>query len=43
MTTRERERGGGLDVKFNTFRGGITFSFLFGKWKSSGRVITVQI
>ena len=41
MTTRE---GGGLDVKFNTYRGGgITFSFLFANWKSSGRVIRVQI
>ena len=42
MTTRERG-GEGLDVKFNTYRGGITFSFLFANWKSSGRVIRVQI
>ena len=33
----------GLDVKFNTYRGGITFSFLFANWKSSRRVIRVQI
>ena len=39
MTTRER----GLDVKFNTYRGGITFSFLFANWKSSGRVVRVPI
>ena len=39
MTTRER----GLDVKFNTYRGGITFSFLYANWKRSGRVIIVQI
>ena len=42
MTIRER----GLDTKFNTYRGrggGITFSFLFANWKSSGRVIRVQI
>ena len=39
ITTRE----GGLDVKFNTYRGGITFSFFFANWKSSGRVIRVQI
>ena len=37
----KRERG--VDVKFNTYRGGITFSFLFANWKSSGRVIRVQI
>ena len=31
MTIRE----GGLDIKFNTYRGGggITFSFLFANWK----------
>ena len=34
---------GGVDVKFNAYRGGITFSFLFGNFKSSGRVIRVQI
>ena len=34
---------GGLDVKFNTYRGGITISFFFANWKSSGRVIRVQI
>ena len=49
----ENERGGigendnkreeGLDVKFNTYVGGITFSFLFANWKRSGRVIGVQI
>jgi len=33
----------GLDVKFNTYRDGITFSFLFANWKSSGRIIRVQI
>ena len=38
-----RERGGGVDVKFNTYRGGITFSFLFANWKSMERVIRVQI
>ena len=37
MTTRKR---GGLDVKFNTYRGSVTFSFLFANWRSSGRVIT---
>ena len=40
MTTREKA---GLEVKFNTYMGGITFSFLFANWKSSGRVIRVQI
>ena len=40
MTTREKA---GLDVKFNTYRGGITFSFLFANWKSSGRVVRVPI
>ena len=40
MTPREK---GGLDVKFNTYGGGTTFSFLFANWKSSGRVIRVQI
>ena len=40
MTTREK---GGLDVKFNIYMGGITFSFLFANRKSSGRVIRVQI
>ena len=38
------KREGGLDVKFNTYRGGgITFSFLFANWKSIERVIRVQI
>ena len=38
------KREGGLDVKFNTYRGGgITFSFLFENWKSIERVIRVQI
>ena len=41
MTTK-RERA--LEVKFSTYRGGgITFSFLFANWKSSGRDIRVQI
>ena len=40
MTTRER---GGLDVKFNTYKGGVAFSFLVANWKSSGRVFRVQI
>ena len=40
MTTRER---GGWMQKFNTYREGITFSFLFANWKSSGRVVRVQI
>ena len=40
MTPREK---GGLDVKFNTYGGGTTFSFLFANWKSSGKVIRVQI
>ena len=39
----DNKREGGLDLKFNTYRGGITFSFLFANWKSSGRVIGVQI
>ena len=34
---------GRLDVKFNTYKGGITFSFFFTNWKSSGRVIRIQI
>ena len=37
----KRERG--MDVKFNTYRGVINFSFLFANLKSSGRVIRVQI
>ena len=42
MITRERGR---LDVQLNTYKGGggITFSFPFANWKSSGRVIRVQI
>ena len=39
MTTRAE----GLDVKYNTYRGRISFSFIFADWKSSGRVIRVQI
>ena len=35
------KREGGLDVKFNTYREGITFSFLFANWKSSGIVIRI--
>lgn len=27
------KREGRLDVKFDTYRGGITFSFLFANWK----------
>ena len=34
----DNKTGGGLDVKFNTYRGSITFSFLFENWKSCGRV-----
>ena len=40
MTTRER--GDGCKISFIE-GGGITFSFLFANWKSSGRVIRVQI
>ena len=40
----DNETEGELQVKFNTYsRGGITFSFLFANWKSSGGVIRVQI
>ena len=40
----DNKREGAMEVKFNTYRGGgITFSFLFANWKSSGRVIRVQI
>ena len=39
----DNKREGGLDVKFNTYGGGITFSFLFANWKSSERVIRVQM
>ena len=40
----DNKREGGLDVKFNTYRGGsIIFSFLFANCKSSGRVIRGQI
>ena len=38
-----RRGGGGLEVKFNICRWGITFSFLFANWKSSGGAIKVQI
>ena len=34
---------GRLDVKSNTYRGNITFSLFFANWRSSGRVIRVQI
>lgn len=34
ITTRER----GVGVKFNAWRGGIAFSFLFANWKCTGRV-----
>ena len=43
MTTRDKTRERGMDVKFNTYREVITFSFLFANLKSSGRVIRVQI
>ena len=34
---------GGLDVKFNTYRGGaLLFALLFTNWKSVGRAIRVQ-
>ena len=39
----DNKREGALEVKFNTYGGGITFSFLFANWKSSGRDIRVQI
>ena len=42
----DNKRDGGLNVKFNTYRGGgggITFSSPFANWKCSGRVIRVQI
>ena len=39
MTTRE----GGLDVKYKAYGGGIRFSLIFANWKSSGRVVRVQI
>ena len=38
-----KRMGGGLDVKFNSYGGGITFSFLLANWKSSGGVVRVQI
>ena len=34
----QQERGE-LDVKFNTYMGGITFSFLFANWKSIGGLL----
>ena len=37
------KREGALEVKFNKYRGSITFSLLFANWKSSGRDIRVQI
>ena len=39
----DNKREGRLQIKFNTYGGGITFSFLFANWKSSGRDIRVQI
>ena len=39
----ENKREGGSDVKFNTWKGAITFSFPFANCKSSGRVIRVQV
>ena len=40
---KKTEGGAGLEVKFNIYRWGITFSFLFANWKSSGGAIKVQI
>ena len=34
-----KKREGGLDAKFNTYKGGIAFLCLFANWKTSGRVI----
>ena len=34
---------GRLDVKFNTYKGNISFSLFFANWRTSGRVIRVQI
>ena len=39
----DSKREGGLDVKFNTYTGGITLSFLFANWNRSGRVTIVHI
>ena len=39
----ENKREGGSDVKFNTCRGAIPFSFPFANCKSSGKVIRVQV
>ena len=40
MATRVR----GVGCKFNAYRlWGITFSFVFANWKTSGRVIRVHI
>ena len=39
----DSKREGGLDVKFNTYTGGLLFHSFFSNWKSSGRVIRVQI
>ena len=33
---------GGLDVKFNTYRGALRFSHLFTNWKSGTTAIRVQ-
>ena len=40
---RGGEREGELDVKFNTYGGGLYFFIPFANWKRSGRVIRVQI
>ena len=37
----KRERGVGCKIEY--IQGGITFSFLITNWKSSGRVIGVEI
>ena len=38
MGVNDNKRERVLDVKFNPYRGGITFSFPFANRKSSGRV-----
>ena len=39
----ENKREGGSDVKFNTWKGVITFSFPFANCRSNARVIRVQV
>ena len=41
--TRRHGGGVGFRGKIQYIQGGITFSFLFANWKSSGGVIRVQI